>query len=174
MIKRIFFDNDECLSHSMYKDPEQECVIISFNDGDFYYTVIRPSATKVLEFSRDLVGVDNVYMLTSAIREHAEQVNEKGGFGFTNDHILAREDMIKSQFFGAYGAIHCYSNPDVADENNVLIDNLPNHYNTQKMQYIGINHTRYLNVADYYGVNNHEKEFFDDVTKFLLQKHGNP
>lgn len=170
MINKIFFDNDETLSHSMYKDPEQESVIISFNDGDFYYTVIRPSATKVLEFSRDLVGFDNVYMLTSATREHAEKVNENGGVGFANDHILAREDMSKTEFYGAYGSVHCYSNPDVADENNVLIDNLPSNFNTQKMQYIGINHTRYLNVDDYYGVNIREKEFFDDVTKFLLQK----
>lgn len=173
MIKRIFWDNDQTLSHSMDDDPEQECIELIFNCGEFYYTVIRPSAIKVLEFSRNLVGNNNVYMLTSAIRDHAEQVNEKGGFGFANDHILTREDMNKNQFNGAYGSVHCYSNPDIADDKNVLIDNLPSHYNTQKMQYIGINYTRYLKVDDYYGVNNHEKEFFDDVTNFLLQKHGN-
>lgn len=173
MIKRIFWDNDQCLSHSMYEDPNQENVIISYDCGEFYYAIIRPSAIKVLEFSRNLVGNDNVYMLTSAIREHAEKINEKGGFGFTHDYILTREDMDKNQFYGAYGAIHSYSNPNIADENNVLIDNLPSHYNTQKMQYIGINNSRYLKVDDYYGVNNREKEFFEDVTEFLLQKHGN-
>ena len=32
MIKYIFWDNDECLSHSMFRDPEQEHHKLIFDD----------------------------------------------------------------------------------------------------------------------------------------------
>lgn len=170
MINKIFIDLDETLVHTCLSDLEQEHLVISLPNDYDYYTIVRPSAINVIKFARDMVGRNNVYILTVATRKYAEQICEKAGFEFDNDHIFTREDINRNEFRGAYGGQHCYSNEDVAHKDNVLIDNLPPHYNTSKTSYIGIDSDNYLNVDDYYGVNYKEEKFYNDVCEFLLLK----
>ena len=169
LFKRIFFDNDNTLSHASYEAFEdQPYLTIPTMHGDIY-TILRPVAKDLLQFSRDLVGFDNVYMLTTATGEYAKAFNEKAELGFEDHQIIAREDIEKYFVPGAYGGGYIIPNDEIANPNNVLIDNLPPRYNTDKMSLIGINSARYLEVDDYYGVspNNKDQIFVKEVKEFL-------
>ena len=171
MIKRIFLDLDSTLIFTALDDPEQDHIkFYLIDDARPYYTIIRPSAKKLIDFARNLVGFDNVYILTSAIKEYAEIINDKAGFGFEKDHIFAREDMQHNTYYTAYSGSACLGNESILDKDNVLIDDLQFRYNVGKMSFIGIDSSRYLNIEPYYGVNNREEEFFEDVSTFLLTK----
>lgn len=174
MIKRIFWDNDETLSHSTLLEPGQACIAMDDNvEGQIYFTIVRPSAKELLEFSRDLVGDENVFMLTTAIKDHAMQVSEKAGFGFKPEQIHHRGSMWEfRKDKDRHQCYECEPNPLIADPQNVLIDNLPHYYNDMKKQYIGIDSDRYLRIRDYYGVNDQEQYFVEDVKQFLLQKYN--
>jgi hypothetical protein len=173
MIKRIFWDIDETLIHSSnipFENQEQNVIIL--ND-EVISTIIRPVAIKVLQFSRNLVGAENVYILTASSKNYAEEINQQGNFGFNDDQILSREDMEKNYYHnGPYGMGHTSPHSELADKNNVLIDNLPSMYNTDKMSFIGINSSRYLQIRDYYGVNynNEDEKFVSQVIDFLTFK----
>lgn len=169
MINKIFWDNDECLSHSSYMPFENQTYLtITLVDG-CVYTILRPSAKEVLKYSRNLVGDDNVYMLTSASTDFAQAVNIEAGLGFNINQILTRDDMSKHAVSGAYGGSYVMPHGELAHEDNVLIDNLPSRYNIDKMSFIGINSSRYLQIRDYYGVNipENERKFVNQVKEFL-------
>lgn len=170
MISKVFFDLDNCLIFSDYADPEQEHLRIVIEHDGLYYTIIRPSALKILNFTKDLVGEDNVYILTASTAEYAIQICEKANFRIKISNIHTREDLETHQTFGAYSGKIYLENKNISDNNNVLIDNLEYRHNMAKLYYIGINSSRYLKVDDYYGVNNKENEFFDKVSSFLLTK----
>ena len=170
MIKRIFFDLDHTLIYSSTVKTNQEHLKIYLDCGEFYYTVVRPSAKNVIEFARDLVGDDNVFILTASTKDYATEICKKANFGFPASHIHSREDLENYTFCGAYGAEHYMMNPNIGDKNNVLIDNLSPLQNMDKMCYIDIGSNNYLQVQDYYGTNNKEDEFFTKVSEFLLQK----
>lgn len=172
MITRIFFDIDSTLIYTDLSDPEQDHIkFYLIDDARPYYTIIRPSAKKLIDFARNLVGFDNVYILTSAIKEYAEIINDKAGFGFEKDRIFAREDMEHNTYYTAYSGSACLGNESILDKDNVLIDDLPFRYNVRKMSFIGIDSSRYLNIEPYYGVNNREEEFFGSVCEFLKEKY---
>lgn len=169
MLNNIYFDIDETLIHTITgKLPEQDHVYHMIEDGD-YYTIIRPCAKRLIEFARDLVGKDRVYILTTSVTEYARNVNRLAEFGFEHDHILTREDMAAAtqpdpDTYVYQTAPHPSAHPD-----NVLIDNLPPRYNANKTDYIGITGQldKYLHIRDYYGVNFAEDGFEEDVRKFL-------
>jgi len=169
MITCVFWDIDECLIHtSVNSDPEQECLTFGLDaDLNTYYTIVRPCALEVIEYSRNLVGSDNVYILTTSTRDYASEISRLAGWNFDNDHILTRETLQQYNVPIAYGA-----RATLAHAKNVLIDNLMPHDNLDKMCLIGINNSRYFHVRDYYGVNNSDAEWKEDVLEFLNSKHN--
>lgn len=180
MINKIFWDIDETLIHTSIYDPKQEHVQFSLvGDGHVYHTIIRPCSHDLIKFSRELVGKENVHILTTATRDYAEKVNELAGWGFDPKDIFAREDQDAARLFistayggGYYETIpHKYANP-----NNVLIDNLPRRQNEGKIDFIGIGETQetnYLKIYDYYGVNFPDDFFEEDVKNFLTERNTN-
>lgn len=169
MIKRTFWDIDESLISSSMIKPEQSHISFKIG-GDDYYTIVRPCAKRLIEFSRELVGSENVFILTTSIREYAQKVNELALFGFRNDQILAREDINAHHYATAYGGSVTVPHK-LADPNNVLIDNLPPQCNESKNSLIGIDWTRYFHCRDYYGVNFPDDPFEEDVKSFLTRLH---
>ena len=176
MINKIFWDIDETLIHTTIRDPEQDHFKFTLEDDlTTYHTILRPCSNRLIEFSRNLVGVDNVHILTTATRDYAQEVNRKAGWGFKNEDIFAREDLKyhTTKINGLYGA-HDSIDPHIyAHKNNVLIDNLPPRENWKKVCFIGIPstyHTNYLMIDDYYGVNCPDDSFESDVKEFLTQR----
>jgi len=176
MINKIFWDIDETLIHTLMSRPNQEHIQLVFDDH-MYYTIVRPVSNELIKFSRNLVGKENVHILTTATRDYAEQVNALAGWGFNNADIFAREDQAAARVWvntayddtisDGYSTTtpHEYANP-----NNVLIDNLPPRQNEGKIQFIGINDTyktNYLKIHDYYGVDFIDDSFAEDVKLFL-------
>ena len=158
MIKRIFFDLDETLLHTIVGNhPNQECYTHKDNSRESYFTIFRPDARDLISFARELVGKENVYILTAATRSYAHELNSAGCFDFDHDHIFAREDQDRyaHKVQLAYGSDYIYAeNKDIADPENVLIDNLPERYNEGKCSFIGMRDiSRYIKVNDYYGAN---------------------
>ncbi len=169
MIKRIFWDLDHVLAFSDYEEPDQNHIkFYLIDDIRPYFTIIRPCARKLIDWSRDLVGVENVFILTSSIEEYANIINEKGGLGFRPDQIFHRGDLENYRYSTAYGS-SCTVPHELANENNVLIDDLLPRYNENKMSFIGINSSRYLQVREYYGVDFPDDPFEEDVKNFLTK-----
>jgi len=178
MINKIFWDIDETLIHTLLDDPKQNHVQFSLGDSFTYHTIIRPCSHELIRFSRELVGKENVHILTTATRDYAQKVNELAGWGFDPKDIFAREDQeaarvwVATAYGGSYGATTPH---EYADPNNVLIDNLPPRQNQGKVQFIGIDdnyETNYLKIQDYYGVNFPEDTFEEDVREFLTKKYN--
>jgi hypothetical protein len=173
MINRIFWDIDETLIHTCLQDPGQEHISFAIGeDLNVYYTIVRPCAKKLIEFSRQIVGADKVHILTTSTREYAQKINELAGWGFKNEDIFAREDLaihcrsVKT----AYGGSHEEYDPHIyAHKDNVLIDNLMPRYNGRKIGFIGIwkSLDNYFEVRDYYGVNFPDDPFEEEVVEFI-------
>lgn len=173
MINQLYWDIDNTLIFTDVHAPNQEHVVFEI-DGDSYYTIIRPCAKRLIEFSRELVGKDNVYILTTSTNEYANHVNRLGEFGFDPDHILAREYIRSHHYPIAYGGEATVAS-DHANINNVLIDNLPPRYNESKTSLIGIarkTQDRYFKCLDYYGVNFPNDSFEEDVKEWLSIIHN--
>lgn len=175
MIARIFFDLDETLIHTSVLEPNQEHV--SFNiDGDWntYYTIIRPASYGVIEFARNLVGKENVFVLTIATRAYAQEVNRLANWNFPHDQIFAREDLEAHEWPTAYGSYAKMPNNKISSSDNVIIDNQMPRFNEGKICFIGISKTwatNYLQVRDYFGVNFPDDPFQEDVEEFLLDRY---
>ena len=168
-INKIFFDIDNTLIFTDFSDPFQDHITFTLDDHDtMYYTIIRPCASNLINFSRNLVGHDNVYILTTAIEEYANKINELAGWGFEKDHIFCREHMKNNWYSTAYGG-GATAPCSVAHNNNVLIDNLPQRENCVKQDFIGIRHDRYMKIADYYGYEFPDETFESDVKDFLTK-----
>jgi len=172
MINKIFWDIDETLIYTSLHPPEQEHIFFSI-DEDIYYTIVRPCAKRLIEFSRELVGEENVFILTTSTREYATNVNRLALFGFKDVQIWPREDIQKHYYPTAYGGQgvipHAFADPE-----NILIDNLPPRYNDAKIGMIGIGqtyHERYFQCRDYYGIDFPNDPFENDVKKFLTNLH---
>jgi hypothetical protein len=174
MIKNIYFDLDETLAFTSMLDPEQEnfSFVLDGYRGT-HYTIVRPCAKRVIDFARELVGAENVYILTIAVKPYALKINELAGWGFKEDQIFSREDIEIHRYSTAYGGYSTVSHK-TADINNVLIDNLPLRENARKIDFIGLgkNHTsNYFKVHDYYGVNFPDDPFEENLKEFLIERH---
>jgi hypothetical protein len=173
MIKGIYLDNDETLSHALFYDPEQNHLEINLSEEKLY-TIVRPCAQRIIDFCRELVGKENVFILTTATTEYIRAVNEAAGWEFPDEQIFAREDQAKYMYNGAYDGTQYIDSPQV-HVNNVLIDNLPPKYNENKIAFLGIWRTwekNYLQVRDYYGVDYTDDSFEDTVKEFLISRHS--
>ena len=168
MINKIFWDNDECLvsAYQVFSENERFDFDVGIKvENEVYNLKINPYAWKMLEFSRKLVGAENVWMITTGTRDYAENVVNVCDFGFPSNQILAREDiyaMIDHIRFDPK-FINPYKN-----KNNVLIDNLTPRHNEEKMSILGIDVGNYCKVPDYYGVAN--EKFEEIITDFLNER----
>ena len=175
MIKNCFFDIDSTLIFSDFSAPEQEHIKFNLeNDQHDYFTIIRPCAKRLINFARQLVGEQNVFILTTSTRTYARKINELALFGFNNDQIFSREDIAKYTVHQAYGGYATIPH-ELAHKENVLIDDLSSRYNENKVAFIGIGPTvseRYLEIRPYYGVNFVEDPFEQEVIDFLQRNHN--
>jgi len=172
---KIFWDIDETLIHtrtfksSIYDEDFKFRLM-----GQTYYTCVRPCSKGLIEFSRQLVGSDNVFILTAATAKYAWHVNEKAGWGFSKKQILTRETMQRysTRISSLYGSSFVDVSPHpTADKSNILIDNLPPRDNREKIALIGFidPSTNYYMVDDYFGDDSTDKIFESDVKNFLLK-----
>lgn len=166
MIDKIFFDLDETLIHSSSYNNEGVSFEINlaneFWGDEHYYVFVNPCAHRLLEYARDLVGADNVFILTTSIEDYAKMINKKANFEFRDDQILHRGLISHKLSVGEY--LH--------DTKNVLIDNLPNWDNLNKCKLLGIDRDRYIQVPAFYG-----REIFgfeEDIKAEIdyIEKHG--
>lgn len=173
MIDRVFWDIDETLIHTETRPFGEGYGDVEFElDGGTYYTKIRPCSNDLIKFSRDLVGTENVYILTTATRDYALEINRIAGWGFKECNIFAREDLHLNRYSIGYGGVATMANTKISSPKNVLIDNLPPRENFNKMCYIGIDCNRYLKIEDYYAVEYANCKFESDVKEFLLKLHN--
>lgn len=176
MINKCFFDLDECLIFSDIHPPNQSHVSFSLKSGGTYYTIIRPCAKHLIEYARNLVGQENVYILTSSTTDYAREINRLAEFEFPDSHIIAREDLVALYFPTAYGGGTTLPSK-FSHVDNVLIDNLNPRYNQEKISFLGIwksVDTNYLQIRDYYGVNFPDDMFEQKVMEFLNERTKSP
>lgn len=162
MINKIFFDVDETLIHScdtlhtQFSRPAE-------NHYEDYVTAVRKGTPEVLDLARELVGHENVYLLSVGTRPYIFALNEGFGWGFDQGNIFARDYFNHGRLEG------------LSDQNNVLIDNLPAIHNDRKVCFVGIHQNwqdRYFQVRDFYGVDEGQRyDFFGEVKKFLTSRH---
>lgn len=125
--KKLFLDFDNTLAHSLYANDEKHADQLLYDYGEHWYGVkfeirhngwfvsfTRNWTNDLLEFSRNLVGNDNVFILTTGTLDYIRWCNVKLGLGFDpNTNIFGREDI-------SYQDTH----PKFVDSHNVLVDDL--------------------------------------------------
>ena len=168
MINCIYFDLDSCLIYCSFQGEDGFSPSNAFylKKGGAYSVCVRKGAKESINFARALIGINNVYILTTASREYALAVNKMAGFGFEEDHIFAREDT-KPYPLG-YG--HGYVIHGRASKDNVLIDDLPFEGHDIKINFTGISKDGFLQVRAFYGDYEGEYNFEDRVCKFLEKR----
>jgi len=173
MIERIFQDLDECILHTFVNDvPYDGMEYVEFivsDDMHTYRSMIRPCAKELFQYYNNVVGKDNVYILTTATREYAEALNRLGEFGLDVDHIFTREDIQEYSVCARSEFAHIDDKKPlaIAGPNNVLIDNLPSYLNKEKMSMMGITKENYHQTPEYYGSNLNERYFMEDIKEFI-------
>lgn len=139
MKNHIFVDLDETLIHTFdfYEEPTKDAVDVEVAEMKGKVT-LRKGA---LEFLKRLRERGDVYMLTAAMTDYANVMNEKFGFGFAPNDIYAREDVAAGQL-----------DPSAFDEGKVyLFDNLPRHENRDKIFFLRpLGETKYVQVSGFY------------------------
>jgi len=172
---KIFFDVDETLVHSRTSPSKRYAPSIRFRlaSTEEFYTCVRPVSNELIEYSRSLVGKENVHILTAASFDYAKKISSMAAWGFSDEDIFSRETMHKYsiEIPSLYGSNRVISPHPFANKNNVLIDNLIPTWNEEKTSFMLINpKTNYLKVEDYLGDNTDEDIFRDTVKHFLAQK----
>lgn len=169
----IFLDLDNALINSFFPTDvidESKCFQVDISNGETYFTVVRKGAQEVIDFAHNLVGAENVFILTNSIREYALQINEKAGFGFLPQNVIARENYCVA-IRGAYGSV--YPIHKNWSKNNVLVDDLEYEWNATKNDFIGnIPKENYFKCRAFHGVDFPNENFADKVIDFLKEKHN--
>lgn len=177
MIKRIYFDLDECLAHTALTEPDQSHIKLDLEGDVDYFVMARPCARRVLDFARDLVGKENVYILTIALKDYALAINKLADWGFEDNQIFSREDIQDHSYSTGYGGKAICAHK-LAHMDNVLIDNRPRNQNYEKLSFLGIDNrmteNSYLEIRDYYGVNFPDCPFEENIKKFLKDRQELP
>ena len=123
---KLFWDLDETMVHSMYANNEAHAdqlielygehwkgVKFRLRNDGWYVSFLRNSTMRLLEFTRELLGKENVFILTAGTQDYVLWVNTHVGLGFDpNTNIFSREDVARQEV--------C---PKFKDTFNVLIDN---------------------------------------------------
>lgn len=175
MINKIFWDIDETLIHSIWgaNEPPTQPHHVMVGENSLYYVFERECAKELIAYSRHLVGLSNVFILTAASRKYAERVNELCEWQFPAENIISREDIQAHYWSTAYGGKAICAGKH-AHPDNVLIDNLCPRENEEKIAIIGINktyETNYLEHWGFFGVEFENAKFANDVIHFLNERH---
>ncbi len=141
---KLFWDLDETMVHTLVADNEDHAdklidmygehwkgTKIKIRHDGWYVSFLRNSTQKLLEFSRELLGKDNVYMLSVGTLDYIAWANVLIGLGFDpNTNLFGREDIQRVE-----------TCPKFKDTFNVLIDNENYHYHScgsrGKVQFLG-------------------------------------
>ena len=176
-LHKIFWDIDETLIHSrLNKTKGQVWTSFSFKHDNQVHnmvTRIRPCALELINFSRDLVGEDNVHILTTSVFPYAQAISKLGGWGFKDKDIFARDtiDHYTIKMPAMYGYDKYTSKHEYANKNNVLIDNLHPETNMSKICLMDVSLPNgYLHVKDYYGLDDSDEQFKEQVKHFLTSR----
>lgn len=180
MTKKIFLDFDNTLAHSLYANSEKHADELLYDysehfigekfqlrrDG-WYVSFKRAWCDDLVTFSKQLVGPDNVYILTTGIQDYIRWCNVCLKLGFDpNTHIFGREDI--------HGNIHPYKL--FTDTFNVLVDDM-----TYRDHSIGKGKVTFLNNLPYdqyvrvkeFNVwtapIGKDEEYFEDVKSRILE-----
>lgn len=121
----LFLDYDDCLVHSLWAGSEKDAdnyldiygehwrgeqFLLSNNER--YITFLRNSTKEIIQMSRQLLGVKNVFILSTGTNEYVRTSAEKLELGFSPERILGRETLRKTN-----------PHPDFLDTHNILVDN---------------------------------------------------
>jgi hypothetical protein len=168
---KLFWDIDETLIHSRtyIHEKYKHTIIVDVYD-ELYYTCVRPCAKYVIDYSREVFGADNVYILTAAAELYAQRINKQAGWGFPDSYIIGRETTERYciKMPSLYGSQTLVTEHPLANKNNLLIDNLRPEWNTEKTSLMLINPQKnYLTVEEYRGNNLDDDIFRDTVIHFM-------
>ncbi len=180
MKKQLFLDYDECMAHSFYADSEGHADELldmysehwrgekfELRHDGWYVTFKRAWTNDLLTFSRQLLGDENVFILTSSIGDYVRWCNIKLELGFDpNTNIFSREDLF------AHSRVH----PRFSDTHNVLVDNLRYNENlngiVSKISFLNnIPETQYVKVKPFEvwtEKTEYDKEYFEDVKARII------
>lgn len=156
MEQNIFLDYDNTLGHSMHADNEKHADDLLYNYSEhfiadkfemygygWHVTFRRPWANDLIAFCKQLVGPENVYILTAGLQDYIYWCNVKLNLGFDpNSKIFGREDIHKYQPHSKF-----------IDTFNVLVDDLPYRkhlYGAGKVKFLNnLPKTQYIKVRPF-------------------------
>lgn len=163
---RIFLDLDQTLISSF---PSYEKTVLTVKTREQpvefhsnYFTYVRPLANRLVDFCQEKVGNENVYILTAAVKDYADDIVTGADFNIKKAHIFARDFV--------------YSNHTLdrkfEDGNNILVDDLPYYDNYTKMKKLGIfrQQEKYINIEPYHPINSiyvTDEEWYSAEDKIL-------
>lgn len=146
MNKRIFIDLDQTLIHSypsyehtaLQKFGEKSLYEKGETYHDGYVTYVRPLAREFVDYCHDMVGIDNVYILTAAKGDYARDVIVRGDLKIPAKKIHDRDSI-------------SYMSKEFHDGYNILVDDLPYYDNYSKLRYLAITNKleQYINIVEY-------------------------
>jgi len=168
---RVFFDLDETLIHTEVHSYDDRCEKIELYDGDYHFR-IKPDALDAIRGAMELVGKENVFILTIATRAYAEAILKIAKFGIPMDRVFAREDIANQSVSTGYCATSIVPHKDLCDTRNILIDNRKSGENYEKIAFLDMNMkvSNYMKVRDYFGVDFPGDSFADDVIEFINER----
>tara|TARA_R110002167_G_scaffold98020_3_gene258293 strand:- start:24269 stop:24826 length:558 start_codon:yes stop_codon:yes gene_type:complete len=122
----LVMDLDECMVHTFYADHKKHADQLLDSYGEawkgvkyhirhdgWYVSFVRSWTYDLLEFGRDLLGEDNVFIMSQGMLEYVLWANVHLDLGFNpNTNIFGREDI------GRYE-----KHPRFGQSFNVLVDN---------------------------------------------------
>jgi hypothetical protein len=178
--RKIFLDFDNTLAHSLYAsdEPHADSLLYDYSEhfvgekfqirhDGWYVSFKRSWCDDLITFSKQLIGPDNVYILTTGTQEYIRWCNVHLQLGFDpNTHIFGREDIRNN--------IHPYKL--FTDTYNVLVDNMDYRDHAMgvgKVTFLNkIPRTQYVKVSDFevwsepLGRN---EEYFEKVTSDIIE-----
>jgi hypothetical protein len=167
MINKICWDLDDSLAKIVQEEPNYPHIHFQCGlDLNNHYGLIRPSSYSVINYARNLIGDDNVFLFTKSTKEYAREVNRIAEWGFKEENILARKDYFDFQDEQIRNPE--YRHP-LANKCNILVDNLPFWSNFTKTSLLGISEDRYLQIVDFTGKRD-DPNFEEQVIEFLKEK----
>ena len=187
--KNIFLDLDETLISSVYCSSKkfmqdyistyidyESCSFILPESSGFYVTFLRPIAFDIIEYCENLVGEENVYVLTASTDDYSNALNKGLGLGFKPEEIYHRELIYYARASG--DIVEKFK-----DSDNILIDNLshrdhasPTPYGSKGEFLGGLDRDRYVQINPFsidhvwHGFKENDRDYFETELKTKIQK----
>lgn len=159
-ITTIYLDLDETLIHTeVTKDKPTSSDRIDFKIGGYWYsTKLRLGALELISFCKSIAPTK---ILTNSTDVYSKYISDAFNFGFKSEDIISRDDYItwEPEWPGSVYEIACVKE-SINQPCAILVDNLFPFTNgaIQKMNYLGINSDRYIQISEFIG-NESQEEF---------------